>query len=217
MLLDFLFPNRCLHCNQIISQEEAVCELCFSQIKFFYHEFTSENPFKNRCKLLFPVENAFALMQFEESGLSRKIIHQLKYRSQEKVGKILAQWVLEKVNFSEEKPDLLITVPLHQKKLKQRGYNQLHLFADTLSQTWEIPHHKNILKRNTYQKAQASKDKAHRAETKYDFSVTEEINGKHILLIDDVFTTGNTLSAIAWEILKNPKNKISVLVMALDV
>ncbi len=218
MLLDLIFPNRCLHCNQIISKEEAVCELCFSQIKFLHHEFTSENPFKNSCKLLFPVENAFALMQFEKNGLSRKIIHQLKYRSQEKMGRILAEWTLEKIEFHQEsKPEVLVTVPLHPKKLKQRGYNQLHLFAETLSKTWDIPHHKNLLTRNSYQKAQATKDKSHRAETQYSFSLTEEITGKHILLIDDVFTTGNTLSAIAWEILKNPQNKISVLVMALDV
>ncbi len=217
MLLDLLFPNRCLHCNSIISKDELVCEVCIPQIKYTHFNFYEENPLKNRCKLLFPVENAFALIQFEEEGLSRKIIHQLKYRAQEKVGKILAEWTFERLIFENKKPDILLTVPLHPKKLKKRGYNQLHLFADTLSKNWEIPHHKNALKRNSYQKAQAQKDKSHRAETKYDFSLTEEIVGKHVLLIDDVFTTGNTLSAIAWEILKNPTNKVSILVMAFDI
>lgn len=216
MLLDLLFPNRCLECNRIIDPESLVCELCFPLIHFFPYAFGEENPLKSKCKLLFPVQNAWALMEFEELGLSRKIIHQLKYRSQEKVGNILALWVLGKNIFPEEKPDLIASVPLHPRKLKQRGYNQLHTFADALSQNWHIPHHKNLLKRNTYQKAQAQKDKSHRAETKYDFSVTEEISGKHVLLIDDVFTTGNTLSAVAWEILKNPDNKVSVLVMAFD-
>ena len=216
-LVDLLFPNRCLHCNSIISKDELVCEVCIPQIKYTHFNFYEENPLKNRCKLLFPVENAFALIQFEEEGLSRKIIHQLKYRAQEKVGKILAEWTFERLIFENKKPDILLTVPLHPKKLKKRGYNQLHLFADTLSKNWEIPHHKNALKRNSYQKAQAQKDKSHRAETKYDFSLTEEIVGKHVLLIDDVFTTGNTLSAIAWEILKNPTNKVSILVMAFDI
>jgi ComF family protein len=217
MLLDLLFPNRCLHCNSIISKEELVCEVCTPQIKFTHYNFHEENPLKNRCKMLFPVENTFALMQFEKESLSRKLVHQLKYRSQEKVGKILAKWTSEKLIFEDKKPDILVTVPLHPKKLKKRGYNQLHLFADILSKNWEIPHHKNALKRNTYQKAQAQKDKSHRAETKYDFSLTEEISEKHVLLIDDVFTTGNTLSAIAWEILKNPSNKVSILVMAYDL
>ena len=217
MLLDLLFPNRCLHCNSIISKEELVCEVCFPKIKFYHYHFYEENPLKNRCKLLFPVENAFALMQFEKESLSRKLVHQLKYRSQKNVGKILAEWTSEKVKLTNDKPDILLTVPLHPKKLKERGYNQLHLFADTLSKIWEIPHHEKALKRNSYQKAQAQKDKSHRAETKYDFSLAEEISGKHVLLIDDVFTTGNTLSAIAWEILKNPNNKVSILVMAYDL
>ena len=157
MLLDLLFPNRCLHCNSIIPKEELICEVCTPQIKFTHYNFYEENPLKSKCKLLFPVENTFALMQFEEEGLSRKIIHQLKYRSQEKVGKVLADWTSKKVKLTDEKPDVLLTVPLHPKKLKKRGYNQLHLFADTLSQHWGIPHHKNSLKRNTYQKAQAQK------------------------------------------------------------
>ena len=216
MLLDLLFPNRCLHCNQIISKDELVCEICFSHINFLHYNFPEENELKNRCKLLFPIENAFALMQFEEEALSRKIIHQLKYRSQEKVGEILANWTIEKLRFDTDKPDVLVTVPLHPKKLKKRGYNQLHLFADTLSKHWNIPHYKEFLKRNTYQKAQATKDKSHRLETQYNFSTTENIDGKHFLLIDDVFTTGNTMSAIAWEILKNKNNKISILVMAYD-
>lgn len=216
MLLDLLFPNRCLHCNSIITKNELVCEICFPQIKFFHHHFSDENPLKNRCKLLFPIENAFSLMEFEEKGLSRKIIHQLKYRSHEKVGEILAEWTAQRLVFPDEKPDLLVTVPLHPKKMKKRGYNQLHLFAEKLSDAWEIPYRKDFLKRNSYQKAQAQKDKSHRLETRYDFYTTENISKKHFLLIDDVFTTGNTISTIAWEILKNPSNKISVLVMAMD-
>ena len=177
MLLDLFFPNRCLQCNSIISKEELVCEICIPQIKFSHHHFYDENTLKNRCKLLFPIENAFALMEFEQEGLSRKIIHQLKYHSQEKVGKILADWTAERLQFQEDKPDILVTVPLHPKKLKKRGYNQLHLFANTLSKHWGIPHQENFLKRNSYQKAQARKDKLHRLETKYDFSVTENLHG----------------------------------------
>ena len=214
MFLDILFPNRCLHCNLIIHAEELICTLCENQIAF-----TPKNAFedtlKQKCSLLFPVEHAWSLMQFQELGLSRKIIHQLKYGSREKVGKILAEWTFDRIILPEiSRPEIILTVPLHPQKLKKRGYNQLHLFADTLSEKWNIPHHKTALQRNSYQKAQAKKDKLHRSKTEYDFSLTEPITGKHILLIDDVFTTGNTLSAVAWEILKEPSNKISILVMA---
>lgn len=216
MILDLLFPNRCLHCNRIISAEEIVCELCLDQINFTHHQFEENNILKERCKLLFPLEKAFALMQFEKEGLSQKIIHSLKYGNREKVGKILAQWTLERLNFENEKIDLIVTVPLHPKKQRKRGYNQLHWFADTLSKNFEIPVNHQLLKRNSSDKSQATKDKIHRSETVNLFSLNKEISGKNILLIDDVLTTGNTLSSIAWEILKSGNNKVSVLVMAID-
>lgn len=166
--------------------------------------------------MLFPIENAFALMQFEKKNLSRKIIHELKYKSREKVGKILADWTTEQLDFKNKKPDLLVSVPLHPKKLKERGYNQLHLFTNSLSEYYKIPFDHDLIKRNHYSKAQALKDKQHRVETGNTFSITKNISGKHILLIDDVFTTGNTLASIAWEILKAGDNKVNVLVMAID-
>ncbi|MBU8881595.1 ComF family protein [Kaistella sp. DKR-2] len=216
MLLNLLFPNRCLHCNRIINGAELVCELCFDQIRFTHHHFSETNLLKEKCSLLFPVENAFALMQFEEESLSRKIVHQLKYASREKTGKTLAGWVSERLDFGKEKPDLLISVPLHPKKLKERGYNQLHLFTETLSENFKIPYDHHLIRRNFYKKAQALKDKRHRTETENLFSIVKNIENKHVLIIDDVFTTGNTMSSVAWEILKAGNNKVSVLVMAVD-
>ena len=216
MILNLLFPNRCLECSKIISADELVCGICMDQILFTHHDFSESNLLKERCSLLFPLENAFALMQFEEESLSRKIVHQLKYGSREKTGKILAEWTGERIHFDDNKPDLMVSVPLHPKKLKERGYNQLHLFTETLSKKLEIPFDHQLIRRNFYQKAQAQKDKSHRAETENLFSVTQEISDKHVLLIDDVFTTGNTMSSVAWEILKAGNNKVSVLVMAVD-
>ena len=216
MILDIFFPNRCIHCNRIIEANLLVCNLCFEQIHFTYYHYLEDNFVKEKCKLLFPIENAFALMQFEKENLSRKIIHELKYKSRENVGKILADWTKERLDFKNEKPDLLVSVPLHPKKLKERGYNQLHLFTETLSNFYKIPFSHDLIKRNHYSKAQALKDKKHRIETENIFSITQKISGKHILLIDDVFTTGNTLSTVAWEILKAGNNKVSVLVMAID-
>lgn len=216
MLLDFLFPNRCLNCNTIIDADDLVCEACMDQINFKHHVFGEENELKKKCNLLFPVENTFALMQFEEESLSRKIVHDLKYKSREKIGKILADWTTERLDFKDKKPDLLVAVPLHPKKLKKRGYNQLHLFTETLSKHFEIPYDHNLIKRNFYKKAQALKDKAHRSETENLFLISKPIQNQHVLLIDDVLTTGNTMSSVAWEILKEGNNKVSVLVMAVD-
>jgi len=216
MILDLLFPNRCIHCNRIIDADLLVCSLCFEHIHFTHYEYFGDNSIKEKCKLLFPVENAYALMQFEKENLSRKIIHELKYKSREKVGKVLAEWITEHLHFKNEMPDLMVSIPLHPKKEKERGYNQIHLFTETLSKFYHVPFDHHLIKRNHYSKAQALKDKKHRLETENTFSITKKITEKHILLIDDVFTTGNTLSTIAWEILNAGNNKISVLVMAMD-
>ena len=214
MFLDVLFPNRCLECDEIISKNEIVCVKCLDKIHFTHWDF-GENLLKQKAQFLFPVENAFSLMFFDKKGLSREILHQLKYRNQERVGGILADWVTEWMEITE-KPDLLINIPLHPKKLKERGYNQLHLFTEKLAEYYEIPFRHDLLQRESYHKAQAQKNKADRGETKYQFSLSEIVENKHVLLIDDIYTTGNTMSAAAWEILKHKGNKLSILVMAID-
>jgi competence protein len=215
MFLDVLFPNRCLECDEIISKNEIVCVKCLDKIHFTHWDF-GENLLKQKAQFLFPVENAFSLMFFDKKGLSRKILHQLKYRNQERVGGILADWVIERMEITE-KPDLLINIPLHPKKLKERGYNQLHLFTEKLAEYYEIPFRHDLLQRESYHKAQAQKNKADRGETKYQFSLSEIVENKHVLLIDDIYTTGNTMSAAAWEILKYKGNKLSILVMAMEI
>ncbi|REC79823.1 ComF family protein [Chryseobacterium elymi] len=216
MILDLFFPNRCIECNRIIDADLLVCNLCFEQIHFTHFDYFSENIIKEKCRLLFPVENTYGLMKFEENGLSRKLIHELKYKSRENAGKTLAEWTVERLDFKDEKPDILVSVPLHPKKLRERGYNQLHLFTETLSGFYQIPFDHELIERNHYSKAQALKDKKHRLEAVNPFSLSKLISGKHVLLIDDVFTTGNTVSSIAWEILNAGDNKVSVLVMAVD-
>lgn len=211
--INTLFPNRCLACNSIIPGNETVCEWCFSEIHFTHFDYFEPHFFQQKCNLLFPTERAFALMYFSKTNLAREIIHALKYRGREKIGKNLAEWTIEKLDFQNEKPDLLIGVPLHPKKQKNRGYNQLHLFTENLSEYFKIPYQHNVFQRNTHTKAQALKSKKSREKSQNLFSLNAEISHQHILLIDDVFTTGNTLSNLAWQLIQKD-NKVSVLVMA---
>ena len=218
MIFDFIFPNRCLDCNQLIDKNEVVCEICKDKIHFSDHRFSENNGLKERASLLFPVQNAFSLMLYEKDSLSQKIIHQLKYNHREKIGKNLADWTIKKLSFENDKPDLIVTVPLHPKKLKQRGFNPLHLFGDVVSKNLQIPVNHQMLTRTKHSRAQAKKDQTERLKTKNAYQVTQKIRDKHILLIDDVYTTGNTSSNIAWEILRSSDNvRISLLVMAMDV
>lgn len=215
MFIDLFFPNRCLNCNKIIAKKLIICECCKKHISFTHWEYFQDNLLKQKCQLLFPVEYAYSLLFFDKKGLSREIIHNLKYKNREFIGEILAHWTLEHIDFKSNKPDLLITVPLHRKKQRERGFNQLHLFAETLSKNINVPYNHLAVKRNFYKKAQALKNKKQRNETQNLFSLSEDIEGKHILIIDDVFTTGNTINSIAWEFI-DKGNKVSILVIAID-
>ena len=218
MIFDFLFPNRCLICNQIIDKSDIVCEVCFPRINFSNHNYNDSNTLKDKLLVQFPISNAYSLLYYEKESLAQNIIQQLKYSNRENIGKNLAKWVMERVDFKNDKPDIITTVPLHYKKLKQRGYNQLHLFGNELSNFYNIPVNHTFLQRTTHSKAQAKKDQSERLKTKNAYQLTQRIDDKHILLIDDVYTTGNTISNIAWEILNNSANvRISILVMAMDV
>jgi len=217
ILVDILFPHRCLYCNDIIDREVLVCESCYNRISFTHWEAIKENPLKQRLNSFFEISDAYALMNFEKKGLSRKIIHQLKYAGNENIGKILANWTQERINLIQ-KPDILINIPVHDKKLKKRGYNQLHLFTETLSKAWKIPCNNNyIVKTSDNKQSQAKKDRENRSKIAIDFEIPKQLSNTHFLLIDDICTTGNTISAYARKILESPGNKISVLVMAIDL
>lgn len=215
MLLDFLFPNRCLECNKLIDNQYVICDTCYQQIYFLHCDYTENHQFKQKCQTLFPVKNAFALFKFDKNSLARKIIHELKYKNREKVGKVLAEWTTQYLDFKSEKLDILTSIPIHPKKMKDRGYNQLHLFTEILSRYYSIPYSHTILRRTQHTKAQARKNKVERQKVSNIFTLNEPIENKHILLIDDVMTTGKTLSTAVFQLLKN-NNEVSVLVMAMD-
>lgn len=216
MLFDLLFPNRCLSCNSLIEGSKVVCELCMDQLHFTHNEFGKDNEVVQRCTSLFPIESGVALMHFEKENLSRKIVHQLKYGGREKIGKELALWAFELFSWENHSFDILVSIPMHPRKQRQRGYNQLHLFTKTLSALTKIPFENKALRRIQTGKAQALKSKEQRKDTHGLFEIQNPIENKHILLIDDVLTTGNTVSQAAWQLLEKGNNKISVLVFALD-
>lgn len=216
MLLDFFFPDRCIHCNRLIAAESFVCEVCIEQINYSTETFESENIVKEKCNSLFPTENAFALMDFQKESLSRELIHSLKYAGRENIATILAQWTIARLSFLK-KPDLIISVPLHPKKQKKRGYNQLHLYTEKIAAFYKIPFDHDVISRDQNSESQAKKNRSGREKREHIFTLNKPIVGKHVLIIDDVLTTGNTMSAMAWELLKEKSNKISVLIMANDV
>ena len=167
-----------------------------------------------------PLEKAASFLYYHQSGKAKQLIHELKYRNNQKVGFFIAEWFGSQLAKAEEFNDFdcIIPVPLHQKKLKKRGYNQLTKFGERLAELLQIDYVENLLKRVSFTNTQTKKkrlDRFQNTSSKFVLEDLETLQNKHILLIDDVVTTGATLEACCKELLKVDGVKISIATMAI--
>jgi predicted amidophosphoribosyltransferase len=138
-----------------------------------------------------PVEHTSALLLFHKKGIVQELIHNLKYKGQEDIGTVLGEWYADELKNLEILKTIheIIPVPLHKRKLRERGYNQVTNFGTTLSSGLNIPYNPNLLVRNIYSKTQSKKTFLNRSDgidTIFDVIFTEKDHNKHFLLIDDV-------------------------------
>jgi ComF family protein len=160
-------------------------------------------------------------LYFHKKGIVQEIIHGLKYRGHEEIGTVFGDWISEdlKTLAVTNTFDAIIPVPLHKKRLRERGYNQVTTFGLALSNSLEVPYNETLLQRNVYSKTQVKKDLLGRTsiiDSLFDVTFTETDHNKHYLLIDDVLTTGATLEACGRALLKIPGAKISIVCMAMS-
>lgn len=167
----------------------------------------------------FPVEQATALFQFQKRGITQQLLHNLKYRGQEKISNYFGKWLgielSENENYSSI--NMVIPVPLHRQKLKKRGYNQVSGFGKEIAAALKIPFREDVLIKVSKTHSQVFKKRLTRfvAEEIFTLSKPEIISNKHILLVDDIVTTGATLENCAQQLLKSPHVKLSVATIAI--
>lgn len=219
-LLNVFFPDLCLICdNNLTFNEETLCTFCRVDLPFTNFSSESNNvaerTFYGRIKL----EAVTSLLFYRKKGKTQQLIHQLKYKNQQKIGALTALMLAEELKNNPRFNDLdgVIIVPMHPKKERKRGYNQVTVFGKTLAKELKIPFIENILVKTSTTTSQTFKSRLQRFqdfEGKFHLTNITELENKHILLVDDVITTGATIESCAIELFKTKNIKISIATIA---
>ena len=220
-LFNLFYPDTCVCCDQyLLDQEKIICIECRLDLPFIETGNSTYNPLLETLKGKVIIEEGTSFLYYHPEGKVKKLIHQLKYKNNQKVGIFLGEWLGQKLLETKayNSIDYIIPVPLHKDKLKLRGYNQLTKFGETLSSILNIKYLEGVLIRNTMAKTQTLKKRLDRFNSLVNnFSLINAnlLKNNHVLLIDDVVTTGATLEACCKELLKIEGMKISIVTIAL--
>ena len=211
---NLFFPPICLGCKTpLIPNELTICVQCKLQLPFTYFHLYENNLMMQKLTPRLKLELATALCYFESNSVVERLIYHLKYGKQEQLGSYfgkIAGELIHKNIFIDI--DAVIPVPLHSKRKRKRGYNQVTLFGKEIANYLEVPLIENELIRieNTKQLAKTSPlDRALVLKNAFQYK-TKNDKPKHFLLVDDVITTGATLVACGKLLTSNSKNRLSI-------
>jgi len=223
MLSDFFnlfFPRLCVSCsNNLYKQEKIICIKCMHEIPKTNFHMIEENPVAQLFWGRVNIKNATAYYYYNKGSKFQSLIHKMKYQNLEEIGIILGQKLACELDKSPlyNNINLVVPVPLHPKKQKTRGYNQSQVIAEEIARTLKKECVSGNLYRQKFTSSQTNRSRYNRFENvtkKFDLHNPEQFSGKHILLVDDVITTGSTLEACAEVILAIPGTTVSAAVLA---
>ena len=220
-LWKLFFPQCCLVCGKtLLEGEEYLCFHCLSNMPRTHLYFHKDNEMEKELWGKFPIERASAYLYYSKGGDVKKLLTDLKYRGNADLGCFLGRCMTREMLSSGffQGVDGIIPVPLHPRKQKIRGYNQSIMLANGVSSVTNIPVWNDLLVRTQYTQTQTRKGSYERwlnVKDMFECTSPDRLRGKHVLLVDDVFTTGATLVACADAFRQIPDLRFSVLTLAL--
>jgi ComF family protein len=219
-LLELFFPSLCVTCeNRLVAQEKFLCIECWHDLPVTnFHRYP-----ENRVEQLFwgrvKIEFATAFFSFKKGSNYQHLIHFIKYKGMKELGfetgRRFGISMMESADFNSV--DVIVPVPLHPKKQKARGYNQSEWIAKGISESMNKKISINNLQRNLHTSTQTRKNRYERwenVENIFEIVSPGEFENKHILLIDDVVTTGSTLESCALQLLQIENVRVSIATLA---
>lgn len=221
-LLDLIMPRTCCICGRRLGTEEnVICTVCFMHLP---HTRFIDNLYENDMAKTFwgrvrNFEKAFALIYHLPHSMSAHPVYQLKYNGKPDIGTdlgiLMGRMLKEKDFFNDI--DAILPVPLAKKRMKERGYNQSEMIALGLHDVSNLPIYNNVVRRNSFVVSQTEKNRQERAENvenAFSLLQSDKVKDKHILIVDDVVTTGATICSLAKEIQRVDNVHISVVSIA---
>jgi len=222
-ILHILFPHVCDGCgSDIIDEESNLCMKCIGALPETNFHLHANNPVEKIFWGRLPVVSATAQFYFTKESLMQHLMHQLKYRGNKELGKQLGRLMgydLKKAN-RFDKLDYLIPLPLFASKERRRGFNQATILCEGIAEVMNTEIALDVIVRTQYTETQTKKGRIERwqnMEGKFELANPAAIAGKHVLLVDDVVTTGATLEACGHELLKATGVKLSIATLAYTV
>lgn len=217
--ISLFYPIYCLACGKnLVKNEECICTHCLvslPKINFY----SNENPLMDKFIGRVYIEAAIASYYFKKGSTMQHLMHQLKYKGQKNIGEYLG--LLMGIDIMEDdilkSIDLILPIPLHPNKIKKRGYNQSEIIAKGVQKATKKPLNTHSLVRHIETDTQTKRSHYNRWENIHNvFKVIDSkpLEGKHILLVDDVITTGSTLEAATHTLLAVPNTKVSIACLA---
>jgi ComF family protein len=221
-LLHLFFPHTCAGCgSDILQHDQLLCLHCIERLPHTnFHRFAG-NPVEKIFWGRLPIACATSFLYFTKSSLLQHLVHQFKYNGKKEIGQYIGrrmgEVLLESSRFGPV--DALVPLPLYAARERKRGYNQSGILCEGIAEIMQVPVLKNIITRKSATETQTRKNRTERwanISGRFELLQPETVRDKHILLVDDVITTGATLEACGQELMAAGNTRLSIFTMAIS-